>query len=1670
MGRRKTTGTFDDWFANYSQQNGIDVSGAQSSGTSYSNNYGTQTATKQKKKTATFNDWFTNYQQENNIDLTQQRQKTPTYAQPTYRKKNYLPTNQQAPSYTQNPLVQAAQNKINNQTKGYVTGSESGDKQYKNYLQQLSDQYKTKAYDTYQNDPRVIAGNKEIEKLQNQLINIGRTGSIADLSSIQDLGKQIGEKKKELSSYRTGLNNEYAFDPQQAYYDSMDDETLRDYYNNVIHAKRAQAQQNLINASTGTIDWMAREKYMQDIADLDKEGQTVSKILENRDWNNKYQKYMNLRNQEDFDGSYQSTYKGDVAVDKSNPLTVGLDRASRSPYGSMNGVGDYVQEEMSKYGDITYDYLNNDLGAKQVLQAMNPYGFRTTGGNAAVKPSERIENEIRELERQAEEANLREDYDTRDALVEQIRALEKEQYDYTNVGGLNAYYAWLTQDEKEVFNHLYKQSPKEAYDFIEFMSSELEKREREQNEAYMGALAEKDPVGMSMLSVSSALASPVAVASQFASLAKTGEFNANAWGNQASYIPKAIRNTVSQNIAEKSQVGSYLYNTAMSMADNVAQMLMTGGASQASVLFLMGTKVFADTVTEGVDQGKNTEDILLDSFVRSGVEVLTEKIGLDEVFDYIGGTRSITQLLRAAGAEGGEEGLADILNTMWDYAAQATTGKEAELTKKYNTYKLQGYSDKEAKSIVIQDFLYEMAQDMFGGALSGFAMAGGGAVANDSINGFQYNSIGRDIKQSSYPGSPFQNESNYKVGKRYAEMVSNNANAQQAENTVQKAAETLNERGYADLDAVQDILNDENAVKLLENESSIEQIKNAGDVQKALNEYAKNTEADTQQAKETLQNAVKSIDEEGNISDDTLNEVLENNTAAQMLVDSTSVKEVLDTNDVRKALTEYAKNTESVVDSENTKTSTSDEAGENAQPEFRNRNVIGPRRFLSTQQMTEESERNFIDHVAAERFGKAGYEVFRTAVQNKDAYSVDVRTETLRDFTKAFNAGMTAQVMPSNLALSEDIAKAAYESGRNAVLDEYRDENGKFKKGFTSYYGTEAGLVLTPETVISSKAISKRRLNMYANLGVALGTKLYPKKTMSQNGWYENAGIAFALDADNGVEHVLSHEYAHRLQEAAPEEYERLKNYIAELIGPEELEKALQNYYDLGKSQGVSLSQTAAMDEVVADWIAEHMLNGDLQWTGFVRRASQTSEGRGLLGRIRSGIKKLINKIRGINDPEIRQATERLKEAQRLLDEALNAAQLNVKNRVSDNNLANRSVSQAFIDSIDQTNHVIDDQNGNPIAEFNEDGSVAFSLRSYDTTGRQIYQKYLNKLVKSGELSQAEADDMRNGLETIYNICNEFAETGEYAPFTAWSNAEVIYDSKGKPVFSAVKKNSEYKMNIDFSTICKKRRTLDAVFREMINRGILEQLDLNKDESAAMVVNINDLIRKHNFEAACSLCFVEARRYRQQQTATTFRDMWNELVESMYSDKSKIAYFNFGQDSTVKDVSDGIHTMDNKALNLKHVKEVANARNEEGKLANTAEAKAARLLLKDPSQRKLMRIGDMMASTGFENMQIHNPELMKIYNSKKGTGGAKSSFGDVQYLNEIIRSQTFNRRAAYSVSGVRIQSFSDYVPRMVFDYVQVVGDLAAKKLPAHAYTKEVLFAKQFGLTGAKINL
>lgn len=62
------------------------------------------------------------------------------------------------------------------------------------------------------------------------------------------------------------------------------------------------------------------------------------------------------------------------------------------------------------------------------------------------------------------------------------------------------------------------------------------------------------------------------------------------------------------------------------------------------------------------------------------------------------------------------------------------------------------------------------------------------------------------------------------------------------------------------------------------------------------------------------------------------------------------------------------------------------------------------------------------------------------------------------------------------------------------------------------------------------------------------------------------------------------------------------------------------------------------------------------------------------------------------------------------------------------------------------------------------------------------------------------------------------------------------------------------------------------------------------------------------------------------------------------------------------------------------------------------------------------------------------------------------------------------RKYLYDIGGARLQSFSDFLIENSLDYFQMFSDLSARKLPLHAYSKEIVFLKMFGMTGMRGNM
>ena len=562
-----------------------------------------------------------------------------------------------------------------------------------------------------------------------------------------------------------------------------------------------------------------------------------------------------------------------------------------------------------------------------------------------------------------------------------------------------------------------------------------------------------------------------------------------------------------------------------------------------------------------------------------------------------------------------------------------------------------------------------------------------------------------------------------------------------------------------------------------------------------------------------------------------------------------------------------------------------------------------------------------------------------------------------------------------------------------------------------------------------------------------------------------NAGLSYGSDAGELTKYAMlrtfGHEFTHFMEKNAANQYTEFRKLVfAEMTKKgENVDYLIQRKQIQYKDE--KLSYEAASREVVADAMGDILRDSN-----FVENLAQKHNGlfKTLLDQFKRFIRNIRSYFNSLADnpsPEAKALKEEINGTMKYLDSIVEMFDKVAMEAVE--NYQQRVAGEDVVSELTPGEEgVVVAEDGEPVAYSTEDGTVMLSIRTYEEEGRSAFRAYLEKCVKNKSLTEAEMTEMLDGIEEVYNICKKFKD--QYAPFSAWSDAEVIRDTHGKPVFSVVTPNGEYKMNLDFSLVCKKRRALDAVLNEMCKRGIIDNFELGPKT----IVKINELIRKNKLETACSLCFVDAKRFRQADVADSVVRLYNELVQSLVPEEHSrsIDHFNFAGYRNITPTENGIHTWPNSKLDFSHINEVLK---QYGK--NTVEAKAARYIKNNPEARRLLLRGDFMSSSGFDAVKTRNPNIMKIYNSKKGTGGPKAAFGDVQYMNEIIsNNKSWTPEKAYDVGGVRIQSFSDYVPRMVFDYVQMVYDLAAKKLPAHAYTKEALFVMQFGLTGIKINM
>lgn len=224
-----------------------------------------------------------------------------------------------------------------------------------------------------------------------------------------------------------------------------------------------------------------------------------------------------------------------------------------------------------------------------------------------------------------------------------------------------------------------------------------------------------------------------------------------------SMVPSTVTNTIRGSVSEDmSGIGSFLYNTGMSMADTISTMVLEGatGLRGASEAILSGA-VASQAITDAYDRGASDKEAVSLGVLYGAAEALFEHISLGNLRTFhtsaAAGKKTaktlVKDMLKQSFVEGSEEVCTDIANVISDAIVMAD---KSEINQTIAAYQADGMSEDEATRRAWLDWLGHTAQDFAGGMISGGVMTGGDMALNAGMRSANYRETGRQITANDY--------------------------------------------------------------------------------------------------------------------------------------------------------------------------------------------------------------------------------------------------------------------------------------------------------------------------------------------------------------------------------------------------------------------------------------------------------------------------------------------------------------------------------------------------------------------------------------------------------------------------------------------------------------------------------------------------------------------------------------------------------------------------------------------------------------------------------------------------------------------------------------------------------------------------------------------------------
>lgn len=779
---------------------------------------------------------------------------------------------------------------------------------------------------------------------------------------------------------------------------------------------------------------------------------------------------------------------------------------------------------------------------------------------------------------------------------------------------------------------------------------------------------------------------------------------------------------------------------------------------------------------------------------------------------------------------------------------------------------------------------------------------------------------------------------------------------------------------------------------------------------------------------------------------------------------------------------------------------------------------------------TEEAKTETAKPVDAvkEAYSKAGIRIGSVGVSSKDTVrevlsnveNIDMDTaeklagmyesesgvsanEFIRKTAQAFNIGYlntpveSARAVLANSSVSSSAMMNAYYLGSNAFAKKHGEQAANSQataiKGVKGKVIFENGVdrtKLKPQQRVAVETMEKvladaTNIEFHIFESYVKDGKRYYKDEFgveqegAPNGKYVGNMHQIWIDINAGGKgegtmlYTLFHEMTHNIHTWSPEHFKNLTKIVAEAFdkGGYSFEAAVQK-----KLAQYSKYEDYTRDNCIEEVIAEAMSGIGYDGKVIEDIASRVkAEDETLWQKIVDWLKSIVDRIKKAyaeyppSAPEARMLMEQkelFEKAQKVFAEAVVESGRAYRK-------ASETVTEGAFKGLEKVTEgdsdIYQTKDGSiiAIAEKGNDRNVKYNIAEYENGGKDILVNWLNSIDKKTKkriVDEKTAEQIMLSMNYAVDIVKALEKN--IPVFKEWGEVGITYDDSGKPVMRCRVKNGDYEINFDFSTVCKKRKGLDAVLNNLIKSGKINLINLSKSD----IQFINDTLNKYDFEIACGLCFVDSKRYRVGEWASNAANMYNDIVQSLVKpeDMNKIMDFNFGGDKSKAVIEGDISTWDDSLLDFSTIDNIiATKSNAEGMGYRKAFAK---LIKSNPKYRKQLLSSDIISSAGSDRMRNEAGDLLAAVNAVGGTSKPKMSFSESIYDHSVILDKRVDSKTAFAMGGARTQSFSDFIATMFFDYCQMFAEAAGKGLPMQAYTKELSFAKLFGLTGARINL